>query len=194
MIANVHSIKLIVSVPLKTTNCHFDLCRIVVLSERISSNKYVRYSIDYAYFAIQHSKCDYLLLTDYNRCYRGSITICPTNIRIFSANTKTCEMSFYFQTTASYRRQLIYNPQVPILQKYGSVWFYYFSTPRTVTLQCRNVSDQTTHNELLFGAGLKHNTANCYITSYEILVFPELHGDKQNWRHQNFTYQQRCLL
>jgi hypothetical protein len=91
-------------------------------------------------------------------------------------------MSLYFQITASYhlrRRQLIYDLQVPILQKYGTVWVYYFSTPRTVTLQCRKVSDQTTHNKLLFGAGLLHNTANCYTTSDEIQVFLELRGETQ---------------
>jgi hypothetical protein len=38
LIANAHNIKLIVIVPLKTTNSHFDLYRIV-LPERISSNK-----------------------------------------------------------------------------------------------------------------------------------------------------------
>ena len=146
------------------------------------SFKHVRYSIDYMYFAIQHSKRDYLLFTenDYNRCYRGSVTICPSNVPIFSAQTKTCEMSLYFQTAAIYhlcRRQLIYNHQAPFFQKFGTVWVYYFSTPHSVTLQCRNVSGQTSYNELLFGAGLLHNTANCYISSDEIQVFPELHGE-----------------
>jgi hypothetical protein len=56
---------------------------------------------------------------------------------------------------------------------------YHFSTPHSVTLQCRNVSGQTSYNELLFGAGLLHNTANCYISSDEIQAFPELHGQTQ---------------
>jgi len=145
LVATLHSIKLIVSVPLKTTNSHFDLYRIVILPWRIASNKHVRYSIDYTYFAIQHSKRDYLLFTetDYNHCYRCSATICPSNVPIFSAQSKTCEMSLYLQTSAAYRlwrRQLIYDPQTPVFQKFGTVWVYYFSTPHSVTLLCRNVS------------------------------------------------------
>jgi hypothetical protein len=70
LVANAQSIKLIVSVPLKTTNSYFDLYRIVILPQPIASNKHVRYSIDYTYFAIQHSKRNYLMFseTDYNRC------------------------------------------------------------------------------------------------------------------------------
>ena len=91
-------------------------------------------------------------------------------------------MSLYFQTAAIYhlcRRQLIYDHQAPVFQKFGTVWVYYFSTPHSVNLQCRNVGGQTSYNELLFGAGLLHNTANCYISSDEIQVFPELHGETQ---------------
>ena len=148
----------------------------MILPQPITSNKHVRYSIDYTYFAIQHSQRDYLLFTetDYNLCYRGSVTICPSNVPIFSAQTKTCEMSLYFQTSAIYhlcRRQFIYDHQAPIFQTFGTVWVYYFSTPHSVTLQCRNVSGQTSYNELLFGAGLLHNTANCYISSDEIQSF-----------------------
>jgi hypothetical protein len=57
LVATAHRIKMVVRVPLKT-NSHFDIYRIVVLPQRIASNKHVRYSIDYTYFAIQHSKCD----------------------------------------------------------------------------------------------------------------------------------------
>jgi len=52
LVANAHSIKLIVSVPLKTTNSYFDLYRIVIFPQPIVSNKHFRYSIDYTYFAI----------------------------------------------------------------------------------------------------------------------------------------------
>ena len=71
----------------------------------------------------------------------------------------------------------MYDPQAPIFQKFGTVWVYYFSALHSVTLQCRNVRGQTTYNELIFGAGLLHNTANCYISSDEIQVFPKLHGE-----------------
>jgi hypothetical protein len=91
-------------------------------------------------------------------------------------------MSLYFQKSAIYhlcRRQHIYHPQAPIFQKSGTVWVYYFSKPHSVILQCRNVSGQTSYNELLFRAGIIHNTDNCYISSDKIQVFPELHGETQ---------------
>ena len=102
LVANARGIKLIVCVPPKTSNSYFDLYRIVILLQPIASNKHVRYSIDYTYFRIQHSKRDYLLFTenDYNRCYRRSFTICPFNVPIIGAQTKTLEMSLYFQTSA----------------------------------------------------------------------------------------------
>jgi len=184
LVAKTHSIKFIVSVPLKTTNSYFDLYRIVILPQPIASNRRFRYSIDYTYFGNQHSKRDYLLFTetDYNCCYGGSVSTCPYKVPIFSAQTKTCEMTLYFQTSAIYhlcRRQLIYDPQAPIFQKFGNVWVYYFSTPHSVTLQCRNLNGQTSYNKLLFGTGFLHNIANCYITSDEIQVFPELHCETQ---------------
>jgi len=91
-------------------------------------------------------------------------------------------MSSYFRTSAIYhlsRRQLVSDPQAPIFQKFGTAWVYYFSTPHSATLQCRNVSGQTSYNQLLFGPGILHDIANCYVSSDDIQVFPELHGETQ---------------
>jgi hypothetical protein len=84
LVEDAHSIKSIVTIPLKTTNSYFDLYSLVILPQPIASNKHFRYSIYYTYFSIQRSKRDYLLFreTDYNRCYRGSVTICPSKVRI----------------------------------------------------------------------------------------------------------------
>jgi hypothetical protein len=41
LVANAHSIKLITSVPLKTTSSYFNLYRIVILPQPIASNKHV---------------------------------------------------------------------------------------------------------------------------------------------------------
>ena len=124
LVANIHGIKLIITLPLNTAQCHFTLYKIITLPERISSNKYVPYSIDYT-FLIQHSNRDYLLLTeaDFSQCYRCSSTTCPTNTVIYSARTQTCASSLYFQTTTSHqlcRRQLVLHHPAPSLQKYGT--------------------------------------------------------------------------
>jgi len=45
-------IKLIISVPFKSTDRHFTLYKVVTLPERISSNRFFRYLIDYQYSSI----------------------------------------------------------------------------------------------------------------------------------------------
>ena len=47
-----HCIKLIVSVPFKSTDRHITLYKLFTLPERISSNRFFRYLIDYQYSSI----------------------------------------------------------------------------------------------------------------------------------------------
>ena len=109
LVATAHSIKLIVSIPLKTTS-HFDLCRIVVLPQRIASNTL---GILLIICILQFNTVSAI------NCLRRMIIIIAreavlpfAHITIFSAQFKTCEMSLYFQTSAAYClcRRLIYNP------------------------------------------------------------------------------------
>jgi hypothetical protein len=64
VVANVHSIKLLLNVPLKLAKRHFTLFRIIALPIRISSDKYVQFVIDHSYLGIQHSQQAYILLSD----------------------------------------------------------------------------------------------------------------------------------
>ena len=85
-VANVHGIKLIINVPLKTASQLFTLYKIYFLPTRISNNNFVQYSIDFPCFAIDISQRECLLFTDadYHRCEAGKITICPANMAIYS--------------------------------------------------------------------------------------------------------------
>jgi len=42
--------------------------------------------VDYAFFALQHSRLSYLPLTEayYSRCDEGVITICPAETAVYS--------------------------------------------------------------------------------------------------------------
>ena len=53
IVANSHCIKLIAHIPLKSADHTFTLYKIIILPERISSDKFVQYAIDYPYLAIQ---------------------------------------------------------------------------------------------------------------------------------------------
>jgi len=98
--SNPHRIKLIISVPLKSTDRHFTLYKVVTLPEQISSNRFVRYLIDYPYFGIHNNQLDYLLFTEeqYSHCTSGSIVICPIYTAIYNARTLSCALVYTFRT------------------------------------------------------------------------------------------------
>jgi hypothetical protein len=56
IVANSHCNKLIIHIPLKSTDLSFALYKIIVLPERISSDKFVQYVTEYPYLAIQVSQ------------------------------------------------------------------------------------------------------------------------------------------
>jgi hypothetical protein len=86
VVANAQYIKLIVNIPLKTTAHHFTLYKMIILPERVSSDKFIQYSVDYLYFAIQTGKRDYILLSemDFNQCSKGDIVACPANTTVYN--------------------------------------------------------------------------------------------------------------
>jgi hypothetical protein len=79
IVANSHCIKLIIHIPLKSIDLIFTLYAIIVLPERISSDKFAQYVIKYPYLAIQVSQHGYIPFTekDYSKCVASSIIVCP---------------------------------------------------------------------------------------------------------------------
>jgi hypothetical protein len=77
MIANTHYIKLIINIPLKTPAHHFVLYRIITLPERVSVNRFIKYSIDFPYLGLQTGQrsCILLLETEFSQCSKGNITV-----------------------------------------------------------------------------------------------------------------------
>jgi len=193
VIGNVHSMKLIVNVPLKTANSQFTLYKVVVLPTRVSKTNFVKYTVDYSYFGLESSRHDYILLkqTDLLNCVRGEITVCPANTAVYSAKTLNCLSSMYFQTTTHNnlcRGHLLINYRTPTLQKHKSLWLYYFPEQRQVTLRCLKDNTWTTRTELLFEAGLTLNASTCSITTVEFRIFPELHGSMQTTLDTPYFY------
>ena len=91
MLGNVHGIKLVMSIPLKTADQLFTLYKIVPLPSRISQETSVKYSLEYSYFVLASSQRDYLLLTeaDLSHCSMGSIIICPNNVALYDVQVVT---------------------------------------------------------------------------------------------------------
>jgi len=93
--ATPHCIKMMISEPLKTTDQHFALYKIITLPERITPNRFVQYLIDYPYFGLHVNLHDCFLFTEshYKHFTINSNVICPAYTAIYSAQTLTCEFS-----------------------------------------------------------------------------------------------------
>ena len=99
IVGNAYGIKIIIHIPLKTANQHFNLYKIIVLPFRMFGNNFVKYSVEYQYFGIDNSHRNDILITEAhrNRCTTNSITLCPADVPIYSQQVETCESSLYYQ-------------------------------------------------------------------------------------------------
>ena len=130
IVANTHCINLLLNIPLKSANCYFALFKVISLPTRISSDKFVQYSIDYLYFGLQNSQRPYLMLTetDYSHCKQGSITICPANTPVYNAQWRVC-LVFFSRVqilTVSANEKCFFSTKLllfNIMEKYGLFTF-----------------------------------------------------------------------
>jgi len=171
VVANVLSVNLVLTVPLKTTDSHFTLFRLIAFPTQISPDKFVKYSVDYALFALKHRRRSYLLLTeaDYSRCDKGSITICPAETAMYSSQSLNCESSLFFQTENANclcRRYLIFQHRTPFLQRYGELWVYHSPEQQQITQLRAHDNKQVLRTLSLSGNWLLHNATGCSITTW----------------------------
>jgi hypothetical protein len=70
VVANTLCINLLLNVPLKSANRYFTFFKVISLPTRVSSDKFVQYSVDYSYLGLQNRQRAYLMLTerDYSHC------------------------------------------------------------------------------------------------------------------------------
>jgi hypothetical protein len=63
VVANAYNVTLILNIPLKPANRYFTLFKIITLTVRLSSDKFVQYSVDYSCIGLQHNLQAYILFT-----------------------------------------------------------------------------------------------------------------------------------
>jgi len=165
IVANSHCIKLIVHIPLKSAD-HFTLYKIIILPERISSDKFVQYAIDCPYLVIQVSQHDYIPFTekDYSKCVTSSITVCPLDSAI--VNTQLC------------KKNLLLNCQQSTMI-HRNIWIYHFPTPRQLTLRCPGNEASPARTQVLVNAGMLFNASACHVSTEDLRMYPTLRGSKQ---------------
>jgi hypothetical protein len=181
IVADRHCDKLLLSVPLKAAAHHFTLYKIIILPEQVGMDKFIRYTVDYPYLAMQVGLRDYTLLSEveYQQCTKGNPAVCPANEVIYSTQRLTCEISLYFQTVSQYhlcKRELMLQHQAPMMLQHHAVWVYHFPTPHRVTMLCPSAQDLSPRTELLMGSGLLRNATACHVSTSNMQILPTLRG------------------
>jgi hypothetical protein len=184
ILANFHSIKLILHIPLKSIDHNFTLYKIIILPEGISPDKFVQYAIDYPYLAIQVSQHGYIPFTekDYSKCVTSSITVCPLDSAIFDTQRLTCAASLFFQSPNSQqlcKRNLLLNYQQSTMIQHQNVWIYHFSTPRQLTVRCPGNEASPPRTQVLVNTGLLTNESACHVSTEDLHIYPTLRGSMQ---------------
>ena len=63
MFGNSHSLRLVMKIPIRTTEQLFSLYELVALPEIIAEGNFVKYLLEYPFFDLSLSKRDYVLLS-----------------------------------------------------------------------------------------------------------------------------------
>jgi len=177
VLGNVHSVKIVIRVPLKIVDRHFTLYKF--FPTRISGNKFVKYSIEFPYFGLSDNQ-HIILLTeaDLGHYKINDITVCPADVAIYSSQTLNYESSLFFQTVTNQltcRRSLLLNHQIPTLRRHKTTWFYHLPESRQITLHCYINTQWMAYTETLSGNGVITNATRCSVSATQMHTLSELH-------------------
>jgi len=84
-IGDADHIKIILNVPLKTSNRYFVLYKTLALPTRIFNDTFVQYLPEFSFFGIDTVQHNYILFTEVelSHCTQSSITVYPANAAIY---------------------------------------------------------------------------------------------------------------
>ena len=182
MLANVHSFKLVLHVPLKTVDRQYELYKMVVLPVRILNNAYAQFEIGNDYFGINLLQRSYLTLSEIDvlKCRGEDIMICPANQAVYSTEVNSCALSLFLQPTQTRelcKRTVVTHPASRKLERYGSIVIYYLVEPQR--LQCQHNRSWQAYTMTLQGGGVLKNAGSCYLTLQGLQLYPTLSGEME---------------
>jgi hypothetical protein len=124
LLADLHSYKLALYVPLKTVNRFFELYKIVLFPTRILNNTYAKFEVGLEYFVVNLLQRTYFTMSDYEilKCNGKDVKICPASQAVYSMEVNTCALSLYFQSREA-RRLQTYGVHSPSTQPNGATRF-----------------------------------------------------------------------
>jgi hypothetical protein len=182
VVANHHTIKLVMLVPLKTFERHFYLYKLITLPYRIANlDNYVQLTAEYDNLVLDDTNQRLLLWkeADLKKCQGKSITICPVDKPIYGSNVLTCESSLYFRrdearTLCSW--WILPQNFPPILIRHFHDWIYSFSSQQQVNLKCCQNNTWITSTLPLQRNGILHNTSTCHVAGQDFQLYPATKG------------------
>jgi len=193
VLGNVHSVKIVIHVPLKTVDRLFTIYKLFVFPTRISDNKFVKYAIEFPYFGLSVDQHVFIFLTeaDLSHCKTNGITVCPANVAIYNSQTLNRESTLFFQSVANQhmcRRSLHLNHQTPTLRRHKTTWLYHLPESSHITLR-RYVNTQwITYTETLSGNGIITNATRCSVSTTQMHTLSELHKTSEATLHTLHLY------
>jgi hypothetical protein len=182
VLADVHSFKLALYVPLKTVNRHFELFVIVVFPTRILNNTYAKFVVEKEYVAINLLQRTYFATSGMEilKCKGKDIMICPASQAVYSMEVDSCILSLYLQSSKARelcRRVVFTHPEPSRLEQYSCSVLYYVGEPRGLHLQCQRNRTWETHSMTLQWSGVLTNAGSCFVILQGLQLFPALSGE-----------------
>jgi hypothetical protein len=124
MLADLHTFKLVMIVPLKAMNVHFTLYSVAVLPIRIFNNSFVQFEVEKDYFGIDILQRPYLTLTEMDlvKCRGKDILIRPADHAVYSTEINSCALSLFRSTNPQETcgRRVTSRLPRPRLERFGS--------------------------------------------------------------------------
>jgi len=98
VVGNTNGMKILLGISLKSANQHFTLYKLIVMPQRVSKDKFIKYLLEFSYFGLSVSQRESILLASavLTQCTRGRITVCPVNTALYDIQSLTCEAKLFF--------------------------------------------------------------------------------------------------
>jgi hypothetical protein len=178
VVGSMHSVKLLMFVPIKKATQQSSIFRIVPVPNKIEKDNYIMYQLDHTHFVLAEDRRDYALLNKAGvmRCtVTNAVTVYPVHTAVYDVHTLTCVSSLSFQMhveVTTCQRTIRPNYDVPMLERYADVWVYHFPQPTRVTIRCpKNDGSWETVSEVLQGSGPVTEATMCHFKSTRFILY-----------------------
>ena len=199
VLADVHSFKLLLNVPLKTVNKHFELYEIVEFPTQLFKNTFAKFVVEEDYFAINFLQRTYFTMSsaDILKCKGKEILICPVSKAVYSMEANSCVLSLYSHSSRAHefcKRTLFARPAPSSLERRRSSVLYYVAETQVLHVQYNQKRTWRSFTMTLQGSGVLTNAGSCFLILPGLQLFPALRGEVDFIAQPPVLYSQATLV